>query len=166
MARAKEDLHEKVKDVKEKVSPTRLVRRPVEAVKQGVHSVMGSESNSNGNGAGVLAPGRRQTPDSASSAREQSQGLAARAGDAAGSVADSVRGAPGAAREKAEGNPLAAGILAVAAGFFAASLLPPTRREQQLVGQARERIEPFKEQAIAAGARGRGRAAGDRSRRT
>jgi len=150
VARAKENVSEKVEDVKEnvkeKVSPGRLVRRPVEATKRGFHSIMGSDGNT-GTGA---------------SAKEKAGQLSARAGEvtaraggaassAASSVADTVRGAPQAIHEKAEGNPLAAGLLAAAAGFFAASLLRPTDRERQLVRQAVDRLEPLKEEVAQRG---------------
>src|SRR3712207_7554174 len=58
--------------------------------------------------------------------------VSARLGSAAESVGDELRAAPDTARRKAEGNPIAAGLLAFAGGFFAAALLPPSEREREL----------------------------------
>lgn len=40
-------------------------------------------------------------------------------------------------RERTEGNPLATGLIAFGVGVIVSSLLPPTRQEQQVAGQAR-----------------------------
>ena len=54
---------------------------------------------------------------------------------------DGVRrraGGPHAAQRQTQGNPLAAGLIAFGAGWLESSLLPATRREQQLAGQAKD----------------------------
>jgi hypothetical protein len=70
---------------------------------------------------------------------------------AASSAAETVAEAPRAIRQGTEGNPLAAGLIAFGAGWLAASLLPPTEREQQLADQAvdvaREYGQPVADQA-------------------
>jgi hypothetical protein len=43
------------------------------------------------------------------------------------------------ARRQAQGNPLAAGLIAFGAGWLVSSLLPASRREQQLAEQARDK---------------------------
>jgi hypothetical protein len=58
--------------------------------------------------------------------------------DEAGDVADSVSDAPDLARRQVSGNPLAAGVVAFAAGVLVASMLPESEPEQRLA----ERIEP------------------------
>ncbi|HEV2782738.1 MAG TPA: DUF3618 domain-containing protein [Actinophytocola sp.] len=49
-------------------------------------------------------------------------------------------------RRTTEGNPLAAGLIAFGLGWLTASVLPPSRREQELAGQAkdvaREHVQP------------------------
>ena len=150
VARAKENVSEKVEDVKEnvkeKVSPGRLVRRPVDATKRGFHSIMGSDENT---GAGASAKDKAgQVTARAGEVTTSASGVAS---SAASSVAGTVRGAPQAIQDKAEGNPLAAGLLAAAAGFFAASLLRPTDRERQLVRQAVARLEPLKQEVAQRG---------------
>src|SRR3712207_3656424 len=71
--------------------------------------------------------------------------VSARLGSAAESVGDELRAAPDIARRKAEGNPIAAGLLAFAGGFFAAALLPPSDRERQLTEKAKEGLQPLTE---------------------
>jgi hypothetical protein len=62
-----------------------------------------------------------------------------------------VREAPRAVERRAEGNPLAAGAFAFVAGFLAASLMRASRREEDLVEQAKERIEPYRREAMETG---------------
>ncbi|GAA2103958.1 DUF3618 domain-containing protein [Microlunatus panaciterrae] len=68
-------------------------------------------------------------------------------GDAASHVGDAVSGAPSAVRSKAQGNPLAAGLVAFGAGLLVASLFPPSEKEQHAASTVKERVEPLKEQA-------------------
>lgn len=53
--------------------------------------------------------------------------------------------------ERAESNPMAAGLLALGAGFLAATLLPPTERERQAAGRLQSGLQPLKEQATSIG---------------
>jgi gas vesicle protein len=142
VARTKADLADKVDDVKEKVSPRRLVGSPVHAVRASVRSVMGSEGESSGNGS------RGQFT---ASARQKAGGMPQRAGETAGNAVDGLRDGASSVKSKAEGNPMAAGLFAFAAGFLAASLLPPSRRERQLVEKARHEMEPLANEAARVG---------------
>ena len=54
---------------------------------------------------------------------------------------DAARRAPEAARRQYEGNPLAAGLLAFAAGLVVAALLPETEREQELARSVQPHLE-------------------------
>ncbi|HWC11044.1 MAG TPA: DUF3618 domain-containing protein, partial [Acidimicrobiales bacterium] len=166
MARARADIADRVDDVKEKVSPRRLVQRGSDAVRRGARAVVGSDddggdgslpqaaaaargqarsvaSTARGQSRSVAASARSQTRSVASTARSQGRAVGSRAGSAADSVTDELREVPGAAKRKAEGNPLAAGLLAFAGGFAAAALLPPSERERQLTQKARENLEPL-----------------------
>ncbi len=46
---------------------------------------------------------------------------------------------------------MAAGLLAFAAGFFAAALLPPTERERRLTEKAKQSLQPFAQDAAEIG---------------
>jgi ElaB/YqjD/DUF883 family membrane-anchored ribosome-binding protein len=69
--------------------------------------------------------------------------------DTAGDVAGHARQAPAAVRRQAQGNPIAAGLIAFGAGLLAASLLPATELEKRAGRQVRdhadELIEPVRE---------------------
>lgn len=69
-------------------------------------------------------------------------GVAQRAGDAASSVVqsarDGVNGAPDMMRRQARGNPMAAGAIALGAGWLIGSLMPKSEQEQIVA----RRIEP------------------------
>lgn len=114
----------------EKVSPGRVVARRVDRVRHGLTSlkdnVMGSTTNAT------------------TSTTSAVSGVAGNAGSAvsaaASSAAEAVSQAPQLARRQTRGNPLAAGLVAFGAGWLLSSLLPSSRREQQLMGQAADRI--------------------------
>ena len=67
-------------------------------------------------------------------------GMAHRASDAASSAADSIRHSPEFARRETRGNPLAAGAIALGAGWLVAGLLPESRQERKLVQRAEPKL--------------------------
>jgi gas vesicle protein len=74
--------------------------------------------------------------------------------DTASDLGQSASGAAGgtksAVRQKARGNPLAAGLVAFAAGWLVSSLIPATQAEQQGATALKEKAEPLKEQVTSA----------------
>ena len=68
--------------------------------------------------------------------------------DRASAVGDAVSNAPGQLKQKARGNPLAAGLIAFGAGLLVSSLIPSSQREQQAVSQLQQNLEPLKEKAV------------------
>ena len=58
-----------------------------------------------------------------------------------------MESAPDAAIRQARGNPLAAGAVALAAGWLVGSLLPASQKERQLATTAKEQAQPFVEEA-------------------
>jgi ElaB/YqjD/DUF883 family membrane-anchored ribosome-binding protein len=106
----------------EKVNPTRVMDRRVTAAK------------------GRVGRMKEKVMGSAQDTRYSAQG---RASDAAGSVQDAastaantVQQAPDAVIRQAQGNPLAAGLIAFGVGWLVSSLLPVSEKEQQLAQQA------------------------------
>jgi hypothetical protein len=73
------------------------------------------------------------------------------AGSATSSAADMARNAPDTLRERTEGNPLVAGALAFGTGFLVATVLPVTRKEQELGSEVREKAQPVVDELTAAG---------------
>jgi ElaB/YqjD/DUF883 family membrane-anchored ribosome-binding protein len=67
--------------------------------------------------------------------------------DKAHGVAEGVKSAPDLARRQARGNPLAAGAVALAAGWLVGSLLPASDKERQLATTAKDKAEPLVDEA-------------------
>lgn len=64
-------------------------------------------------------------------------------------VAASVKEVPDMARRQARGNPLAAGAVALAAGWLVGSLLPATAKERELATTAKAQAQPLVDEAAA-----------------
>lgn len=63
--------------------------------------------------------------------------------DKAHDAAETVKDVPQMARRQARGNPLAAGAVALAAGWLVGSLLPASEKERQLASSAKEQAAPL-----------------------
>jgi len=72
--------------------------------------------------------------------------LQSKVSDGASAVGDAVANAPALAKQKARGNPLAAGLIAFGLGLLASSLVPASRREQEAVSALQDKVEPLKQQ--------------------
>jgi hypothetical protein len=107
----RDDLTSNVDALADKVSPARITRRRLHAVKSGA--------------AGVKDKVMGSTQDAAT-------GVSASAGQAAGNVAAAVSDAPDQLAQTARGNPLPAGLIAFGAGALIATLLPDTDTETRL----------------------------------
>ena len=82
--------------------------------------------------------------------RDRVMGVADDAGSSASDMAhDVAHGAADVARDvkaKAEGNPLAVGLIAFGVGLVAASLIPASHREKQLAESVKEQAQPLVDQ--------------------
>ena len=67
--------------------------------------------------------------------------------DKAHGAAEAVKDVPDMARRQARGNPLAAGAVALAAGWLVGSLLPASEKERQLASTAKEQAQPLVDEA-------------------
>jgi ElaB/YqjD/DUF883 family membrane-anchored ribosome-binding protein len=71
------------------------------------------------------------------------------------SMSGSARGAASTVQQKAEGNPLAAGLIAFGAGMLVSSMIPASQKEsqaaQRLVESAKEHGQPVLDEAKSAG---------------
>ena len=61
----------------------------------------------------------------------------------AGTVSDAVSDAPSAVARKAQGSPIAAGLIAFGAGLLVSSLLPASRVEQQAAENIKDTAQPL-----------------------
>ena len=135
------------------VSPGNVAKRQAEKVTDGVkdagrsikEKIMGSDDPYD------TYP---STPGAGQRAQWAAQDAGDTVSDAASSARDAVADAPAMARRKTQGNPLAAGLIALGAGWLLGSLLPSTERERELAvsakEQAQEKGQPVVEEAKAA----------------
>ncbi len=65
------------------------------------------------------------------------------AGNALASAGGALQDAPHEARARTQGNPLAAGLVALGAGLLLGSLLPSTARERSTARDAKDRAQPL-----------------------
>lgn len=73
--------------------------------------------------------------------------VSSRTSDRISGAGDGVTGSGQALREQAAGNPLAAGAIALAAGWLLGSLLPASRQEQQAAATLKDKATPLVEEA-------------------
>lgn len=140
IASTREDLSRNVDELVDKVSPGRVVERRKVAVRGRLRrlrdSVMGSAD---------VATNKMSDGSSA--------------GDRAAGVADTVTGgaqdAAHAVQSRAQGSPLAAGLIAFGAGALISALLPSSEKEAQMaqraVETAKEKGQPLAEEAKSVG---------------
>src|ERR1700712_4313801 len=115
------ELSNNVDALADKVTPSKIAERQTEKVK------------------GAIFGARDRVMGAASDAADG-------AGSAAGSAADSVSDTAHTVVAKAQGAPLAVGLIAFGAGLLAAALLPASTREKQLASNIRESAEPLVQQ--------------------
>ena len=120
--RTRTSLSRDVNALGEAVAPGNVARRQVDKVRE--------------KAAGV----KDQVMGSASDLGESASGVMSGAGDAA-------HDARRAARRKARGNPMAAGLIALGAGWLLGSMLPASAKERELAETVRDKAEPALEEA-------------------
>ena len=126
----------------EKVNPSRVMDRRVTAAKGRMTNlkdkVMGSAHDTTSQAQGM-----------ASNAAGSVQGAASNAADSVQSAASNAMGAvqqaPDQVIRQAQGNPLAAGMIAFGVGWLVSSLLPASQKEQQLAQQAETALRENKD---------------------
>jgi uncharacterized protein YjbJ (UPF0337 family) len=126
----REDLGETLDAIGDRVSPGRIVERRKARVRHAVSSM------------------RASVMGTAESATGGAPRVAQQVGEAAGTVADSARQAPQQIVRQTQGNPLAAGLVAFGVGLVVASLIPPSKAEQEAAGALQDKLEPLKDRAL------------------
>jgi hypothetical protein len=141
--RTRAELSNDVNALSEKVTPSRVIERRVRRTRDAVSGlkerIMG---NTDADGFGT---------STANAAQSAASGASDAVSSAASSVADAASSAPAAVRRQAEGNPLAAGLIAFGVGWLLASLAPASEAEQQLATQVKDKAsdvaQPLAQQA-------------------
>ncbi|WP_369132165.1 DUF3618 domain-containing protein [Modestobacter sp. I12A-02662] len=132
----------------EKVNPTRVVDRRVGRAKSTVSGlkdrVFGAAHDTGQRASGTTSNVAGSVQGAASTASEN-------VSNAASTAMDAVQSAPQTIQRQAQGNPLAAGVIAFGVGWLVSSLLPTSEKEKQLASQAesavREHSQPLVDQA-------------------
>ena len=106
----------------ETVSPSNVARRQADKV------------------AGVATSVKDRVMGTAEDLRSTGSDAASSVGQAPGAAADK-------ARTKAQGNPLAAGLIALGAGWLVGSMLPASDKEKRAAGALKEKAQPLVEEA-------------------
>ncbi|MEU9509787.1 DUF3618 domain-containing protein [Micromonospora sp. NPDC048170] len=119
-----------------KVSPTRIVDDRKQRARNALQNVRDQVMGSAADLGHSTKHGAHAVGDHASSAAST---VSDKAHSAASTVSDAAHRAPHVIRQKSEGNPLAAGLIAFGVGWLASSLIPATRREQQVATQVKEK---------------------------
>ena len=132
----------------EKVNPTRVVDRRVGRAKSSVSGlkdrVFGAAQEHGHQAGGTAQNVAGNVQGAAHNAAGTVQG-------AASSAVDTLQSAPQTLSRQAQGNPLAAGVIAFGVGWLVSSLLPTSEKEKQLAAQAesavKEHSQPLVDQA-------------------
>lgn len=153
-----------VNRLSEKVSPGRAVSRRVDRVRGSVNSLRDRVMGSADDGTGVRG--------AAGTVGDAGSSMGSSVADTATAMGSSVGAAPEKMRRQAQGNPLAAGLIAFGTGWLLATLAPATDAERRLAEQAEDKAgrlaEPVKEgaQEVAANMKEPARQAVDEVRST
>jgi hypothetical protein len=126
--RTRAALSDNVDDLAESVKPKNVAGRQVGKVKEAASNLKDR----------VMGPDA--VADKASSAKDTVSGKASEAREA-------VRQAPRRMKRRAQGNPLAAGVIAFGLGMLVSSLIPSSEKEREAVSQLQDNLEPVKEKA-------------------
>ncbi|MDO5499591.1 MAG: DUF3618 domain-containing protein [Propionibacteriaceae bacterium] len=127
--RTRANLSQDVNALADEARPGNVVRRQVEGVRE---SAQGLKERVFG------------SPEDDRYASNYDQGPTARdrAGQMGRDARDTVQDAPRQLKQRTRGNPLAAGLIAFGAGALIGSLIPTSRREQQLATDLKDRAQP------------------------
>jgi Protein of unknown function (DUF3618) len=158
--RTRATLSDDVDDLAESVKPKNVAGRQVGKVKEVASNikdrVMGSDDDDDSTGAVGTVTDRAASAKDAVADRgyaakdavaDRAHGAKETVSERASEARDAVRQAPRRMKRTAQGNPLAAGVVAFGLGMLVSSLIPSSEREREAVSQLQENLEPVKEKA-------------------
>lgn len=120
----------------EKTSPKKVAQRRWTSVKEKVMGSTDTARHAAGDTAGTV---QDKASSAASTVQDKASSAASTVQEKAGDAADAVRSAPRAVVQQAQGNPLAAGIIAFGVGMLAATLIPVTDVERRAGAELKDR---------------------------
>ena len=158
--RTRAALSDDVDDLAESVKPKNVAGRQVGKVKEAASNikdrVMGSDNDDDNTGAvGTVTDKTSSTRDAVADRAYAAKDAVAdkayatkdTASERASEAREAVRQAPRRMKRRAQGNPLAAGVVAFGLGMLVSSLIPSSEKERQAVSQLQDNLEPVKEKA-------------------
>lgn len=134
--RTRAELSTNVDTLTETANPKNIAGRQVDKVKGAARGVR------------EHLMGAADDPTDSGTLGERSDAIGDKAGalaDKASGAVDSVSNAPGQVKQKARGNPLAAGLIAFGVGYLISSAIPSTQREQEAVEKLADKAAPLKD---------------------
>ncbi|MEH1099673.1 DUF3618 domain-containing protein [Micromonospora sp. CPCC 205561] len=144
------ELSSDVDALADKVNPRRIAGERVGqargALTRAREKVMGVQTDGQGAAQRVSHAAGERVSHAADSARALGEQSREQVSHAAASVRDEARSLGEQSRQHARGNPLAAGLIAFGAGLLVSSLIPPSRPERRLAGQARGKVSEHSDQ--------------------
>ncbi|MEU7865096.1 DUF3618 domain-containing protein, partial [Nonomuraea sp. NPDC049141] len=144
------ELSSDVDALADKVNPRRIAGERVGqargALTRAREKVMGVQSDGHGAAQRVSHATGQRMSHAADSARGLGEQSRERMSHVAGSVREEARSLGQQSRQQAQGNPLAAGLIAFGAGLLVSSLIPASRPERQWAGQAKEMVSEHSDQ--------------------
>lgn len=120
--KTRNEFGEDVDALADKVSPSKIVHRQTNKMKTALHSV------------------RERVMGAADDVEDTVK-------DMSGSVTSGIGDVTHRAAAKAEGNPLAVGLMAFGAGLLLASLIPASEKEKQIAEDIKEEAQPLMDEA-------------------
>ena len=130
------DLGETLDAIGDRLSPGRMMERRKNRMRSGLQTVrervMGTVSDT-GSCRGAVA--------------DTAGGVA----DAAGGAVSTLKETPDTVRQQTQGNPLAAGAIAMGVGVLLATVFPATEKERRAADQLMDKAEPLKDELMETG---------------
>lgn len=138
------ELSANVNALTEKVTPSRVVARKVDRTRQTVTNVKDRIMGTAENAASAVGDTVSAIGETVSAIGETASSAASTTADQMSSMVsnavDTVTSAPQTAQRRAQGNPLAVGLIAFGGGWLVASLIQTSRKERELALQAKDRL--------------------------
>lgn len=161
--RTRAELSDNVDTLADTANPKNIANRQVDRVKGAVQGVkeriFGADDDPYDDGRigeaksalqGRTAGVQGSLQDKVAGVQDNLQGKVADVQDKASSIGDAVASAPRRAKQKTQGNPLAAGLIAFGVGLLISGAIPSSQKEQEAVADLQRKAEPLKEKATEA----------------
>ena len=133
--------------VADKVTPSNIVHRQTDKVKDAVTGVkeriMGAADSATSTVQDRVHSGTGHTTDALHSTGDTLHGAKDTAAAKLSDAGTAISHAPDQVKTKTQGNPLAAGLIAFGAGMLVSSLIPPSQKEREAAQQLKTAAEPL-----------------------